>query len=80
MGVLAGKFPNSIRELLAYMITTMKAEKEYEEPAWRVYDQAFRDKAAAVETFGCGTPAIESGSHWSRSLFGNVQPVWLTWA
>ncbi len=48
MAVVSQKFPTSTPELLAYMLTTMRAQREYEEPAWRVYDQAYHDKAAAT--------------------------------
>ena len=46
--VMATKHPESVPDLLAYMLTIMRAQVEYEEPAWRLYDEAFRDKAAST--------------------------------
>ncbi len=48
MAVLASKFPTATPDLIAYMLTIMKMQREYEVPAWRLYDQAYRDKAAAT--------------------------------
>ena len=48
VAVLASKYPSVVPELLAYMLVIIKAQREYEEPAWRLYDEAFRDKAAAM--------------------------------
>ncbi len=38
MAVVSQKFPTSTPELLAYMLTIRRAQREYEEPAWKVYD------------------------------------------
>ena len=40
--------PGAINELLAYMFTIIRAAQEFEDPAWRSYDEAFREKAAAT--------------------------------
>ena len=37
----------AVLDLLTYM-AIMQAQREYEEPAWRLYDEAFRDKAAST--------------------------------
>ena len=37
-----------VPEMLAYMLIVLWAQREYKEPAWRLYDEAFRDKAAAT--------------------------------
>ena len=34
--------------LLAYMFTIIRAAQEFEDPAWRNYDEAFHEKAAAT--------------------------------
>ena len=34
--------------MLAYMLSIMRAQQEYEEPAWSRYDEAFREKAASI--------------------------------
>ena len=44
MAVLATEFPDAVPDLLAIM----RVQVEYEEPAWRLYDEAFRDKAAST--------------------------------
>ena len=48
VAVLATEFPDAVPDLLAYMLAIMRAQAEYEEPAWRLYDEAFRDKAAST--------------------------------
>ena len=40
--VLAGKHPERVSELMAYMIHIIKASQEYEGLAWFMYDEAFR--------------------------------------
>ena len=49
IGVMAGKHPSAVPEMLAYMLTIMKAAREYEDPTWILYDLAYRDKAAATK-------------------------------
>ena len=34
--------------MVAYMLVIIRAQKEYEEPAWRLYNEAFRDEAATT--------------------------------
>ena len=48
VAVVAKKCPEMVPEMLAYVLIVMRAQWEYEEPAWRLYDVAFRDKAAAT--------------------------------
>ena len=48
MAVMARKHPKAIPEMLAYMLSIMRAQQEYEEPAWSRYDEAFREKVAAI--------------------------------
>ena len=48
MAVLAKKYPETIGDMMAYMITVMRAQIEFEEPAWRTYDESYRDKAATT--------------------------------
>ena len=48
MAAMAKHDPGSIPEMLAYMLTIMKAQKEFKEPAWRLYDEAYLEKAAAT--------------------------------
>ena len=48
MAAMAKHDPGSIPEMLAYMLTIMKAQKEFKEPAWRLYDVAYREEAAAT--------------------------------
>ena len=46
--VMATKQPTVLPELVAYMLFIIRIQREYEEPVWRFYDEAFRDKAAAT--------------------------------
>ena len=48
IAVVAKKHSDMVPEMLAYMLIVLRAQREYEEPAWRLYDEAFRDKAAAT--------------------------------
>ena len=46
MAAIAKHDSDSIPEMLAYVLTFIKTQKEFEEPAWRLYDIAYRKKAA----------------------------------
>ena len=46
--VLAKRHPDIIDDMMAYMITIMQAQIEFEDPAWTTYDEAYRDKAATT--------------------------------
>ena len=48
MAAVASKHPSALSEMVAYMLTIMKAAQEFEDPAWILYDVAYRDKAAAT--------------------------------
>ena len=48
IAVVAKKHPDMVPEMLAHMLIVMQAQREYEEPAWHLYDEAFRDKAVAT--------------------------------
>ena len=48
MAVMVRKYPEAIPEMLIYMLSIMRAQQEYEEPAWSRYDEAFREKAASI--------------------------------
>ena len=48
MAAIQKQEPEAIKELLAYMFTIIRAAQEFEDPAWRSYDEAFREKAAAT--------------------------------
>jgi len=50
MVAVAKKHPSALSEMVAYMLTIMKAAQEFEDPAWILYDAAYRDKAAATNT------------------------------
>ena len=43
------KHPSAVPEMLAYMLTMIRAAKEFEDPAWMLYDAAYRDKAATTK-------------------------------
>lgn len=48
VAVLAGRYPERVPELMAYMIHIIKASQEYEGLAWFMYDEAYRRQAAAT--------------------------------
>ena len=48
VAVIAGKHPERVSELMAYMILIIKASQEYKVLAWFMYDEAFRRQAAAT--------------------------------
>ena len=50
--VMAAAHPTSTPGFMAHMLTVLKAYTEVEDPARRVYDEAFREKMAAT---GCKT-------------------------
>ena len=48
VGVLATKSPDTVPELMAYMISILRASLEYEGLAWATYDAAYHRQAAAT--------------------------------
>ncbi len=40
-------YPDATPQLVAYMLTIMRAQWEFQEPAWRMYDEVYHEKAAA---------------------------------
>ena len=48
MAAVQQHHPGAINELLAYMFTIIRAAQEFEDPAWRSYSEAFREKVAAT--------------------------------
>ena len=47
-GVLASSKPALVPDLMAYMISIIRASQEFEGSAWMVYDDAYRHQAAAA--------------------------------
>ena len=45
---MAQSFPASMAGFMSHMLVVLKAFKEIEEPGWRLYDEAFREKMAAT--------------------------------
>ncbi len=48
VGVLAPSKPALVPDLMAYMISIIRASQEFEGSAWTVYDDAYRRQAAAA--------------------------------
>ena len=48
VGVLASSKPALVPDLMAYMISIIRASQEFEGSAWTVYDDAYRRQAAAA--------------------------------
>ena len=47
VGVLGPKYPHEVPELMAYMISIIRASQEFEGSAWAAYDAAYRRQAVA---------------------------------
>jgi len=45
---MAKKFPECTAGFISHMLTVFRAYREVEDPAWRLYDEAFRDKMAST--------------------------------
>jgi len=45
---MSGKFPNCMGGFMSHLLTVLKAYVEVEDPAWCLYDIAFREKMAAT--------------------------------
>ena len=45
---MAKHFPNCTPGFMSHMLTVMKAFREVEEPAWRLYDETYREKMAST--------------------------------
>ena len=41
------KFPDKVPKMIAYMLTILQAQQEFEDPGWRIYNHNYRLKAAA---------------------------------
>lgn len=50
VGAMAKEHPGSIPGFMAHLVTVLKTYVEVEDPAWRQYDEAYREKMAAT---GC---------------------------
>ena len=48
IAVVVKKHPDMVPEMLAYMLIVLRAQRDYKEAVWHLYDEAFRDKAAAT--------------------------------
>lgn len=48
VSVMSAKDPGYIPELMAYMVSILRASQEYEGTAWTTYDTAYRRQAAAT--------------------------------
>ena len=72
VAVMATKYPSVIPGMVAYMLVIIKAQQEYEEPAWRLYDEAFREKAA---TTGNRKWALSDPHLYSQLFTGRARKV-----
>lgn len=48
VAVLAQKFPEVVPDMMMYIILIIQTHRDYEDPAWQRYDEAFTDKAAVT--------------------------------
>lgn len=54
VSVLAQSYPGKISQLMAYMCTIIRIEKDFEDNAWQNYDVAFRRQAACTKSLEWG--------------------------
>ena len=87
VSVIATKNPDRTPAMMAHLLTILRAQREYEEdPAWRTYDESFREMAAstglkdwskwAIFTIGSslgGGPAVHTLLSDIPPSFENVQ-------
>ena len=45
---MAKQFPECTPGFMSHLLTVLKAYREVEEPAWRLYDEAFQEKMAST--------------------------------
>ena len=55
VGVLAGSSPEAVTELMAYLVTILRASQDYTGEAWATYDAAF-----------CRQAEVTGDKKWSR--------------
>ena len=48
MAVMHKKFPDKMPNMIAYMLAIVRAQQEFEDPGWRIYNHNYRLKAAAL--------------------------------
>ena len=47
MAVMHQKYPERMPGMIAYMLTIVRTQQEFEDPGWRIHDHNYRLKAAA---------------------------------
>ena len=48
VAAVSQKFPEAVAAMVGHLLVVVKAYLEAEEPGWRLYDEAFREKMAAT--------------------------------
>ena len=48
MAAVSQKFPEAVAGMVGHLLVVVKAYLEVEEPGWRLYDEAFREKMAVT--------------------------------
>lgn len=74
VAILSSKFPSCVPSMMAYQLCILKAHREYADPAWRVYDEAFREVAAAT---GLRDWSKNNDDLYSRIFTGRAKVVTL---
>ena len=72
VAVMAKEHPMAVPDMVAYMLAIIRAQQEYEEPAWRLYDEAFREKAA---TTGNRKWALTDSHLYNQMFTGRARKV-----
>ena len=47
IAIMHQKFPDKVPKMIAYMLIIFRAQQEFEDPGWQIYDHNYRLKAAA---------------------------------
>ena len=77
MAAVQKQEPEAINERLAYMFTIIRAAQESEEPAWRSYDEAFREKAAATgNRKWSDIDSLIYTTEFSQATLRKLPPAW----
>ena len=72
VAVLSSKFPECSTPMMAYLLTILKAHREFANPGWRMYDEAFRTMAAAT---GLRNWSSQDEPIYGRILTGHARVI-----
>ena len=81
---MATKYLSAIPIMVAYMLVIIKAQKEYKEPTWHLYDEAARGTskkvACAVQVEARPLQALAGKAGWPTGAGGITETTGACWA